>query len=213
MREEELRIASGAQVEAFDLRDAGLAKLSLGGLPEVEVAALHDPGAEKLAVRLSDLLAHFVAAGPDRGPDRGGDRPAKCLDGRAENAVQQPDPARMDHADRGHVAVRANEGDRQAVGGERQNGQLRLVSPQAVPLHAAPLARLCAMHERGVNLVVEREPARVASDLGTGSSAGLLHAADVVAPSPAGGEGGGRGLADGPTTRRGGDPRTPRGAP
>src|SRR5207248_710773 len=115
-------IARRAEVEALDLRDAGPTQRSLGRLPEVELPAPRDPGAEAPAVGDRDLLADLVAAGADRGADRGGDAPAECSDARLDDPVDQPDPAGMQDADRRRGSVRTDERDRHAVGGESQNG-------------------------------------------------------------------------------------------
>ena len=72
----------------------------------------------------------------------------------------------MQDADRRRGSVRAGEGDREAIGGEGQDRQPRLVGPEPVALDAAALALLGAMDEGGVNLVVEREPRGVGADLG-----------------------------------------------
>ncbi len=172
MREEKVGIARGAEVEPLDLRDAGLPQLSFGRVPEIKLPAAHDPGAKTLAVRGGDLLADLVAAGADRRPDRRGDAPIERGYARLDDAGEQPDSAGMQDADRRRGSVLADEHDRQAVGGKRQEGQPRLIGPEPVALDAASLALLGAVDERGVNLVVEREPRGVGADLGACAPAG-----------------------------------------
>src|SRR5207247_7358518 len=143
--------ARGADVEPVDLRTAGLSQLSFGCLPEVELPAAHDPGAKALAVRGGDLIADLVAAGADRRPDRRGHGPAERGHARLDDAGEQPDPARMQDADRRRSSVLADERDRQAVGGERKDGQPRLIGPEPVALDATALARPSAVDELGVH--------------------------------------------------------------
>src|SRR6266545_3875375 len=88
VREEELRIARRAQVEAVDACDAGALELQLGGTPEVEPAGGYDRVAEAFAVRARNLVADLVAARADRGPDCRRDVAAERPGGLAENPAE-----------------------------------------------------------------------------------------------------------------------------
>jgi hypothetical protein len=184
MREEKVGVARGADVEPLDLRDAGLPQLSFCRLPEVELPAAHDPGAKALAVRRGDVIADLVAAGADRWPDRRGHGPTERGHARLDDAGEQPNPPRMQDADRRRGSVLAGERDRQAVGSERKDGQPRLIGPEPVALDAASLALLSAVDELGVNLVVEREPRGLGADLLAGASPVLRpRLSDAYGPS------------------------------
>src|SRR4030095_1003583 len=180
-REEQLGVARGAEVEPLDPCDTGLPQRSFCGLPEVELPAAHDPAAKALAVRGGDFLADLVAAGADRRPDRRGHPPTERGHAPLDDAGEQPDPPRMQTAARRRGSVLAGERDRQAVGGERQDGQPRLIGPEPVALDAASLALLSAVDELGVNLVVEREPRGLGADLGASPPAVLVDALDIIA--------------------------------
>src|ERR1044072_1743644 len=52
VREEELRVAGGADVEAVDARDSGRAQRALGSAPQVEIAPAQDAKAEPPPERL-----------------------------------------------------------------------------------------------------------------------------------------------------------------
>src|SRR5262245_33577141 len=111
VREEELRVAGRAQVDALDLLDAGRAQRPLGRGPQVELAARDDVAAERLPERPGDLLPHLVAARADARADARGERAAaEGLGGGRRDPGEQPAPPRVDDGDR-RVAVRARERD------------------------------------------------------------------------------------------------------
>ena len=76
LREEEVRVAGGAEVEAVDARDAGRPQRALGGAPEVELPVADEAEAEGTAEGLGDVVTHVVAARADPGADRGRDETA-----------------------------------------------------------------------------------------------------------------------------------------
>ena len=105
--------------------------------PEVEQAPVDDIGAEGTRERLSHLRPDLVAARPDRGSDAGASAAAESVDRTCDDAREQTAPAGVDDGGRRGVAVRADERDRQAVGGEGEDRQVGLVRPE-------PVARLAA---------------------------------------------------------------------
>src|SRR5690348_2291510 len=69
MREEQLRAAHRAEVDAFDASDAGRAEEPFGRRPQVEPAVAREIRLEATG----DVGTDFVAARADRRSDRGGD--------------------------------------------------------------------------------------------------------------------------------------------
>src|SRR5712691_1655828 len=80
VREEELRVAGGAEIGALDVGYAGFAERLFRGVPQVEVAPVNDVAAEARAIRAADLVADLVAAGSDTGADRSHHGPVERRD-------------------------------------------------------------------------------------------------------------------------------------
>jgi hypothetical protein len=75
VREEELRLASGAVARALDRGHSGLMQGSLRGSAQIEAAVHDDVVSEALAERTGNLFANLVAAGSNPWPDRRRERP------------------------------------------------------------------------------------------------------------------------------------------
>src|SRR3954470_14269277 len=178
--EKELGAARRAQVEAVDARDACFVQSRLGRAPEIELPVLNDRCAEARAKRIGDVAAHLVATRPDARPDRGRKHAAEGDDRRLQDPVNETAPADMYDRNRGSAAGRPCERYRQAVGAHRKDRQGLLFGPEPVAALAAR-ARTCAVHERRVGLVVQREPFGVGADLGARTAAVLVDALDLVA--------------------------------
>src|SRR5712691_5527042 len=148
VREEELRLARGAEVDALDLRSSGFAQHALAGAPQIEVAPVDDVAGEARAIRGADLVADLVAARPDTRADRGRHGTVERRDAGGDDPLEQTDPADVENGERG-PSVRSRERDRQAVGGHVQHGHARLVRPQPVA-GPPPLARLSTVDGRRV---------------------------------------------------------------
>src|SRR5215210_1087359 len=89
VREEELRVARGAEVETLDRVRTGAPQQPLGGRPEIELPSAGEVGVESVG----DLRADLVAARPDRGADAGGVGAADRGDARLDDALEQATPA------------------------------------------------------------------------------------------------------------------------
>src|SRR5262245_5743942 len=102
---EEVWSARGADVDALDGIDAGLAEEAFGDGPEVEVAPPHHGRAETRAVGVGDLVADLVAARADARPDRGGEAlAAERRDARLDDALEEPLSAGVQQGER-RIAV------------------------------------------------------------------------------------------------------------
>ena len=122
----------------MDVGDAGGVQRPLGGGPEVEPAVADDVGAEPLAERPRDLVSDLVAARADSRADRRSQlRVSERGDGARDDSREQAAPADVQRRDRRRPAVRAGDRDRQAVGGEDEQGLAGRVRPE-------PVARLAA---------------------------------------------------------------------
>src|SRR3954468_19929533 len=163
VREKLLRIAGGADIQAFDRLDSRVTQQSFRCKPEIEIAAANCLAAEARAICTGDLVAHLVTARTDSRPDSRGDLPAEGGDARLDDPREQTDPACVQHRQPGAAAVLPREGDRQAIGGERQQGHAILVGPETVAV-AAAFGRLGAVHQRRVRLAVHGEPFGIRPD-------------------------------------------------
>src|SRR5581483_5688206 len=103
VREEELGMAARAEVDALDDGDARASQRALGGGPQVELP----PGCEVGVEERRDLVAHLVAARPDRGTDHGGSLTVDRLDAGGDDPFREAAPARMENGSRRSPSVRA----------------------------------------------------------------------------------------------------------
>src|SRR4051794_2830556 len=201
VREEELRMARRAQVDALDVRAAGVAEGVLDRGREVEVAAAHDAGPEPCGERPGDLRTDLVAARTDRRADDRGGRAAERRDASLHDALEEAAPARVQERQSRRVAVRPRDGDGSAVRRELQHRERALVRPEAVArLAAAPRHR--AVDLRPVLLPVQRQPRLVGADRGAQSTPVLLDALRIVGGEAAEVERRERPLADAALPRR-----------
>jgi hypothetical protein len=185
VREEEVCATRRAEVEAVDARHARVAQRELGRSPEVQLSVPHDVFAEPRAERIADVVAHLVAARPDRRTDRGGERTVvERLHRGLDDAVEQTAPAGVHDRDRRRAVARARECDRQAVGAHREDREVALLGPEPVAALAAR-TRERAMDERRVELVVQREPLGIGADLRARTTPVLVDTVDVVAGATA----------------------------
>ena len=133
VREEELRLAAGAEAGGLDLLDPGLEQEPPRDLGQVEHAAVGDAVAE-VGEGGEHLVADLVAAGTDPGADRGVGG-ADRLGALGEDPGGEPAPAAVQHR---HSAG-ARESDRQAVGDEDERRQAGLGDDVAVDLGRSAL--------------------------------------------------------------------------
>ena len=160
VREEELRVAARAEVDALDR--ARRRPRGARARRRVQRSSFR-PSVRSASKRRRHLGADLVAARPDRRPDHGRLRARR----RAQRRPPRRRRPRARASPRGGRRARAarsspHDRDRQAVGGHREHRQPRLVGPE-------PVARLAArsgtraVHRRRVHLAVEREPLRIGS--------------------------------------------------
>src|SRR6266545_326572 len=180
MGEEQFRVARRAEVEALDARDARIPQRQFRRTPQIESAVTQDLAPETRAERVGDVVSHVVATRTDRRAHRGCERSTERRSRALDDSRQQPAPTDVEHGDRRCVSVDPRQRDRHAVGAHREDGQVGLVRPEAVA-GLAPRTGPCTMHKRRVQLVVEREPLRVCTDLCARAPAVLVDALDVVA--------------------------------
>src|SRR5262245_44052032 len=179
VREEEVRVVAGAEVDAVDPFDARLAERPLGRAPEVELAV----DSEVVVEEPGHLRPDLVAARPDRGShDRR--KPlsrvaAKGVAAGGDPSLGEPTPARMKDGERAR-GVGARDRDREAVGGHREHRQAWLLRPQAVPGLSAR-GPMRPVHGRRVHLPVECEPLVRKTEVLTRAPAVLLDLACLVA--------------------------------
>src|SRR5262245_41447090 len=117
LREEEIRVAAGAQVETVHLGAPRVAERPLGRRPEAELAVRRQVRPEAPCERAFDFRADLVAARADRRTD--GRRQFPLAERRAtgcDDPLEQPAPAGVQDRERGPLAVRPGDGDREAVG-------------------------------------------------------------------------------------------------
>src|SRR5207244_6131674 len=119
MREEPLRLARRAEVEAVDVLDTGGAKRTLGRGPQIQLPVAHDVVAECLPEGRRDLFPDLVAARADARADRGGEPPrAESADAGRHDAGEQAAPAGVQDSERRPATLAPRDRDRHAVGGE-----------------------------------------------------------------------------------------------
>ena len=161
LREEEVGVAGGAEVEAVDARarrpraararrrSGGRACLRAGGRARTPAGtARRRPFAPRSSRGRSTARSRRRRALPPSGRDAlGGD------------ALEQAPPAGVQDRERRRAAVHARDRDRQAVGDDREQRQAALVGPEPVALLPAP-ARERPVDVGGVSLAVHREPRR-----------------------------------------------------
>src|SRR5690348_16779394 len=128
MREELVRIARGAEIDAVDARNPGRPEGPFRGAPEVELAVMHEAQTKSTAERRGDVVPDLVATGADPRADDGGDgTAAECLHARGRNPAEEAAPAGVQHRECRLAAVRAGERDRHAVRSEREHRQAAVV--------------------------------------------------------------------------------------
>src|SRR6266511_2181877 len=203
VREEELRVAARAEVDALDAFDAGRAKGALAARPEIEFAFVPDVVAEAFRERPRDLVPHLVAARADCGPDRRRSGNADGAHALRDHAFEQTAPTRVQDRE-ARLAVGRRDRDRQAVGREREHRYAGLVRPEPVARLAAPPG-VGPVHRRGVLLPVERQPRGVGADGFAEAPSVLLDVVRVVAGHAAEVERGVRAFTDAAEARREGD--------
>src|SRR5215203_4544180 len=130
--EEEIRAATRAEIHALDIGRTRIPRGLLRGSPEVELAFAEDSVSEAVPEPVRDLLAHLVAAGPDRRADHRGEAGADHFSSRFDDAVDQSAPARMDDREGRLRAVRPRHRHQHAVGAESEHRDPRLVRPDRI---------------------------------------------------------------------------------
>src|SRR4051794_9907394 len=178
VREEQLRVAPRAEVDAFDDGDAGAPQPTLGGAPQIEVPVEGQVGVEERR----DILRDLVAARTDGRPDDRRLVPVAEHRGTGlDDAFREAAPARVQNGERART-VGPRDRDREAIRGKREHRLARLVAPEAVALRPAPAG---AVHRWRVNLAVERQPFVVDAERRARAAAVLRDALRIVAGAAA----------------------------
>ena len=200
VREEELRVAARAEVEAVDASRRPRAQRALGRRPEVEDPA-RGRGRRRSAPR--PRRRPRSSTGPIAGPDDGRRRPAaERRDARLDDAVGEPAPARVHDRERRRVRrARAIAIGRQSAD-SASIGSAGLVRPEPVARLARCRAASRAVHGRRVPLPVDGEPRRVEPERVAGDAAGSRRRAPGRRRPPAEVERGERPLAHPADPRR-----------
>jgi len=95
VREEELRVARRAEIDALDVLDARRAQRPLRRRPEIEVPPVQHVFPERSREGLRHLGADLVAAGADRGPDRRVRAAAQGSHALRDDTCQEATPTRV----------------------------------------------------------------------------------------------------------------------